>query len=118
MKILNFFLPIPILCILTGDSGYPQRPWLMTPYLNPLQNSAEESFNKIHTSARVVIENTFGRLKNRWRCVHRDRTLHYQPEKCAQIIIACCVLHNIAMKYNVPEPDKSEITPVQPQGRR
>ncbi|XP_063635157.1 uncharacterized protein LOC134805888 [Cydia splendana] len=90
----------------TGDSGYPQRPWLMTPYLNPTPNSIEENFNAAHTSARVVIENTFGRLKNRWRCVHRDRNLHYRPEKCSQIIIACSVLHNIALKYNVPDPEE------------
>ncbi|RVE45216.1 hypothetical protein evm_010106 [Chilo suppressalis] len=100
---------------LTGDSGYPQRPWLMTPYLNPAHNSIEENYNALHISARVVIENTFGRLKNRWRCVHRDRTLHYQPEKCARIFIACCVLHNIAIKYNVPEPEETEITPGQSQ---
>ncbi|XP_063622866.1 putative nuclease HARBI1 [Cydia splendana] len=91
---------------LLGDSGYPQRPWLMTPYLNPTPNSIEETFNAAHTSARVVIENTFGRLKNRWRCVHRDRNLHYRPEKCSQIIIACSVLHNIALKYNVPDPEE------------
>lgn len=77
----------------------------MTPYLDTSQNSIEDTFNKAHVSARVVIENTFGRLKNRWRCVHRDRTLHYQPEKCSRIILACCVLHNIALKYNIPDPE-------------
>ncbi|XP_041968773.1 putative nuclease HARBI1 [Aricia agestis] len=90
---------------LLGDSGYPQRPWLMTPYLDPPPNSMKEVYNGAHISTRVVIENTFGRLKNRWRCLHRDRTLHYQPEKCAQIILACCVLHNIALKYNIPDPE-------------
>jgi hypothetical protein len=89
----------------------------MTPYASPARNTNEETYNALHTSARVVIENTFGRLKNRWRCVHRDRALHYQPEKCAQIIIACCVLHNIAMKYTVPEPEETVFVPEQPQGR-
>lgn len=77
----------------------------MTPYPDPVPNSVEDAFNKAHISARVVIENTFGRLKNRWRCLNKDRTLHYRPQKCAQIITACCVLHNIALKYNVPDPD-------------
>ncbi|KAJ8728897.1 hypothetical protein PYW07_006593 [Mythimna separata] len=82
---------------LLGDSGYPQRPWLMTPYSDPVPNSVEDNFNKAHGSARVVIENTFGRLKNRWRCLRdgqegwRDRTLHYRPEKCAQIISMLCL---------------------------
>ncbi|RVE48492.1 hypothetical protein evm_006803 [Chilo suppressalis] len=51
---------------LSGDSGYSQRPWLMTPYSNPAAGSAAETYNNVHSKARVVIENTFGRLKNRW----------------------------------------------------
>ncbi|KOB64585.1 Uncharacterized protein OBRU01_24000 [Operophtera brumata] len=89
---------------LLGDSGYAQRPWLMTPYSNPAPGTAAESYNKVHSRARVTIENTFGRLKNRWRCVCKDRVLHYKPEKCAQIILACSVLHNIALDFGVPDP--------------
>ncbi|XP_028042635.1 putative nuclease HARBI1, partial [Bombyx mandarina] len=58
---------------------------------------------------RVAIENTFGRLKNRWRCLCKDRTLHYAPVKCAKIITACCVLHNLAIEFNIPEPEPAEI---------
>lgn len=82
----------------------------MTPYPDPAPNSVEDTYNGIQTTARGIIENTFGRLKNRWRCVHRDRTLHYKPEKCAQIIIACCVLHNIALMYNIPDPEENDDT--------
>ncbi|CAH0731890.1 unnamed protein product, partial [Brenthis ino] len=94
---------------LPGDSGYPQRPWLMTPYNNPAPGSAGETFNKLHSRARVTIENTFGRLKNRWRCLCKDRVLHYKPEKCAQIILACSVLHNIALDLGVPDPQEQTI---------
>ncbi|CAH0717791.1 unnamed protein product, partial [Brenthis ino] len=45
-----------------------------------------------------------------WRCVNKDRTLHYSPEKCAKIIIACCVLHNIALKFGVPDPEENDPT--------
>ncbi|CAK1592777.1 unnamed protein product [Parnassius mnemosyne] len=51
---------------LLGDSGYPQRPWLMIPFLDAESNN----YNEKHMRARVVIENTFSRLKNRWRCLH------------------------------------------------
>ncbi|KAG6456669.1 hypothetical protein O3G_MSEX009869 [Manduca sexta] len=49
---------------LLGDSGYPQQPWLMTPILDAAPNSLESNYNTKHMQARVVIENTFGRLKN------------------------------------------------------
>ncbi|KPJ12585.1 Putative nuclease HARBI1 [Papilio machaon] len=87
---------------LLGDSGYPQRPWLMTPILD---DATAQKYTAVHGKARVSIENTFGRLKNRWRCLCKDRTLHYAPEKCAKIITACCVLHNLAITFNVPEPE-------------
>lgn len=91
---------------LLGDSGYPQRPWLMTPIPDAVEGNPESNYTLLHGKARAVIENTFGRLKNRWRCVNKDRTLHYTPEKCAQIIIACCVLHNIAVQFSVPDPEE------------
>ncbi|KAL0829082.1 hypothetical protein ABMA28_003940 [Loxostege sticticalis] len=93
---------------LLGDSGYPQRPWLMTPYNDAGDDSPEAKYNSVHGKARVLIENTFGRLKNRWRCLNKDRTLHYAPEKCAKIITACAVLHNIAIDFLVPLPEDSE----------
>ncbi|CAG9124578.1 unnamed protein product [Plutella xylostella] len=50
---------------LLGDSGYPQRPWLMTPITDAAEESPEAKYNRIHGKARVLIENTFGRLKNK-----------------------------------------------------
>ncbi|XP_037874020.1 putative nuclease HARBI1 [Bombyx mori] len=94
---------------LLGDSGYPQRPWLMTPILDAVEGTPAYKYTAVHGRTRVAIENTFGRLKNRWRCLCKDRTLHYAPVKCAKIITACCVLHNLAIEFNVPEPEPAEI---------
>lgn len=80
----------------------------MTPINDAADNSHEARYNEIHGKARVLIENTFGRLKNRWRCLNKDRTLHYAPEKCAKIITACAVLHNLATEYMVPLPEEDE----------
>ncbi|XP_050563595.1 putative nuclease HARBI1, partial [Spodoptera frugiperda] len=101
---------------LLGDSGYPQRPWLMTPILDAVEGTPASKYNVVHGKTRVVVENTFGRLKNRRRCLSKDRTLHYTPEKCAKIIMACCVLHNLAINFNVPEPQSETTTTVHPQG--
>ncbi|CAG4972049.1 unnamed protein product [Colias eurytheme] len=88
-----------------GDSGYPQRPWLMTPITDAAEGTPQAKYTTIHGKARVVIENTFGRLKNRWRCLSKDRTLHYTPERCASIIMACSVLHNLALDFMLPDPE-------------
>ncbi len=32
-------------------------------------------------------------------------TLLYRPEKVSKIILACCILHNIAMEHGLPETE-------------
>lgn len=78
----------------------------MTPILGATSGTPEAEYNEKHLKARVVIENTFGRLKNRWRCLNKDRVLHYKPLKCARIIQACCVLHNMAIMFGLGETEE------------
>src|SRR4029434_3794066 len=41
-----------------------------------------------------------GMLKGRWRCLDASGgRLLYAPEKVCQIILACCVLHNICLSH-------------------
>lgn len=56
--------------ILLGDSAYPLKKWLMTPYLNP-STQAEEKFNSAHTKTRVTVERSICVLRRRWSCLHR-----------------------------------------------
>lgn len=80
-----------------GDSGYALEPWMMTPYRSAQEGSRESKFNQIHAKCRNIIERCIGVLKGRFRCL---RALHYAPEKAAQIINVCCMLHNVCIKYN------------------
>ena len=41
-------------------------------------------------------------LKGRWRCLDASGgRLLYDPEKVCQIILACCVLHNICLSHGI-----------------
>ncbi|XP_053546321.1 tumor necrosis factor receptor superfamily member 14 isoform X2 [Bombina bombina] len=80
-----------------GDSGYPCRTWLLTPVPMP-HTRGEIKFNESHRSTRSAIERTFGVLKMRFRVLDRSGgALQYSPEKCNDIILVACMLHNIAI---------------------
>ncbi|KAJ1198424.1 hypothetical protein NDU88_002265 [Pleurodeles waltl] len=103
---------------LIGDSGYPNLSWLLTPVRNP-RTRAEERYNEAHGRTRRVIERTFGLLKARFRCLHMtDGSQFYSPKKVCQIIV-CCMLHNLALRRQVPflqedGPDGGVVAAVEP----
>ena len=98
---LSSWITLSYLQLLLGDNGYPSKTWLIVPYITPI-TVREASFNTKHSRARVVIERTFAFLKQRFRCLDRSGgVLQYTPQKIASFCVACCVLHNIAMRHGV-----------------
>ena len=85
--------------LLLSDSGYPFKPYLMTPYLNPVTDKQQE-FNSTHKRTRVAIEQAFGWWKQRFHLLHSE--IRVKPEKVSIIIGACAVLHNIAILRKEP----------------
>nr|XP_033798835.1 putative nuclease HARBI1 [Geotrypetes seraphini] len=97
--------------LVLADRGYPQRVWLMTPIVHP-HTAAEEEYNRHHRATRSIIERTFGQLKNHFRCLDRlGGQLLYRPEKVAHIFVACCMLHNLALRKQLPLPDPPQQQP-------
>lgn len=85
---------------LLGDSGYSLQPYMLTPVLNAPENTHGYRYTQNHCFVRNTIERVFGVLKCKWRCLRKDRVLHYKPKQAATIIKTCAILHNIAMnKY-------------------
>ncbi|XP_062596160.1 putative nuclease HARBI1 [Saccostrea cucullata] len=81
--------------ILLGDSGYPCRTYLMTPYNNTNDVRYRERYNSAHCRTRVLIEQTYGILKRRFPCL--SVCLRTKPERACQYVVACVVLHNIGI---------------------
>ena len=80
-----------------GDSAYKLMEHLLVPFKNNGRlNIQQKRFNKELSRARIVIENAFGWLKNRFR---RLKFVHAHTEKVPLIVTACCVLHNFSLRF-------------------
>lgn len=98
--------------ILLGDSAYPSRKWLITPFPHP-QNDHEQGFNNAQTKARSIIERTFGRFKRRFAMMHQE--VRVNPSRACKFIAAAAMLHNIANTVNdnfIDDDDDDDVEPV------
>lgn len=95
-------------CII-GDDAFACSVRLMKPVPKQLLTLAERVYNYRLSRARRVVENAFGVLSARWRCLRT--TLEQHPENVKQIVLAVCILHNLLMKRSrelyAPEEDLS-----------
>ena len=80
--------------------------WCVKPYPETATLTARQrEFNKALSRVKVVIEQAFGMLKGRWRCL-LDK-LDESVDKILQTIIACCILHNICLNIH----DEANVDP-------
>ncbi|XP_062571915.1 putative nuclease HARBI1 [Saccostrea cucullata] len=87
---------------LLGDQAYPLRQYLITPLRVP-STPADRAFNVAHKRARQRIEDTFGRWKSRWLCIHKfGGPLTVCLSTAVQVITATAVLHNICEDRGLP----------------
>lgn len=66
--------------IFVGDAAYPLMPFLLKPFINPPAGSPEARYTEHIIQARSAVERCIGILKGRWRCLRKERALHYKPE--------------------------------------
>ncbi|XP_070406843.1 uncharacterized protein [Nothobranchius furzeri] len=81
-----------------GDSAYPLQNWLLKPFSDNGRLTAEQqAYNRKTSRARVVVENAFGRLKGRWRCLLKRNDSDVELLK--YMVLTCCVLYNICESH-------------------
>ncbi|XP_042876219.1 putative nuclease HARBI1 [Penaeus japonicus] len=83
---------------LLGDSAYPCRSYILTPILNP-KPGKQSNYNSAHVRTRNLIERAFGILKRRWAVL--SKPVRTKLETTKDIIMACAVLHNIAVSHGL-----------------
>lgn len=92
-----------------GDAAYPLKTWLLTPYRDYGNLTAEQKkFNEKFCQTRVKIENSFGLLKNRFRQLLK--TEFKTVERTSKFIISCCVLHNLCIINEDEWTESTEVT--------
>jgi hypothetical protein len=98
---------IPRRHYILGDSGYRLMRWQLTPYKQmhrgrPL-NDEQNFFNYVHSSMRMVIERAFGRVKTRWRKLHKMDMRDQRT--CTALISSAFILHNFIEILENQYPD-------------
>ncbi|XP_064109980.1 putative nuclease HARBI1 [Macrobrachium nipponense] len=98
---------------LLGDSGYPCRPYIMTPFLAP-NTHKQRHYNVAHIRTRNLIERAIGLLKKRFAVL--SIPVRTKLNNTKNIIIACAVLHNCAITNRIPLQDEEnlELDPGEP----
>lgn len=86
-----------------GDPAYPLSKKIIKGYTGRNLSAEQESFNVYHSSARMMVENAFGRLKARWRVL--SKRMDCRIELAPYVIMACCILHNLCEEIKAPVND-------------
>lgn len=87
--------------VLLGDSGYSLSNYLITPMRNP-QQPHEHLFQESIIRTRNVVERMYGVWKRRFPVLSLGIRLNV--ERIQAVVVACAVLHNIAILNNEDEP--------------
>lgn len=89
------------------DDAYANEPHMLTPYSGKRLTTRQDSYNYYQSSCRIVVEQTFGILVNRWGILWSP--LRCNLMKATSIVVICCKLHNFIM--DTDDDDKFNTIP-------
>ena len=82
---------------LISDSAYASRSFLITPFDNAIHGTSQDDFNFFHSSSRIYIECTFGKVDMRWGILKKP--LGFTLSNNIQVIDAWIWLHNFIVGF-------------------
>lgn len=82
-----------------GDSAFPLWTRSMKPYTHNKLTDTQAYYNYRHSSARMIVEQTIGLLKGRFRILLSTNESLIQTVNV--IMMACCILHNMCIVREV-----------------
>ncbi|XP_049532259.1 uncharacterized protein LOC125949339 [Anopheles darlingi] len=96
----------PVQGYIVTEPTYPLLPWLIhdyTPLNNPI-TTEEQTFNDHLAKAKAAVHQAFTRLRARFGILQRkiDIDINFVP----QILLTCCILHNILEKRKMKFEDE------------
>lgn len=94
--------------VLIGDSGYANRPYLVTPLLD-ITTPAEDAYNQSVLTTRNTVERKYGCWKNRYPAI--GGKMRMGLKRTCTTIIATGVLHNICIEMNLPVWEEVSVDP-------
>ena len=88
-----------------GDSAYPLRSWLVTPFRDTGHLTARQrKYNRTVSAQRQCVERSIGMLKGRFGRL-REVPMH---DPADTLIISACILHNICIEAGDVADDISQ----------
>ena len=84
-----------------ADDAFALQTWLMKPFSKTNLGRDMQIFNYRLSRARRTVENAFGILNARFRCL--STPLEMAEDKAISIVLGCCTLHNMLCALNEHE---------------
>ena len=81
--------------MILGHGAFPMKSWICKPYGDAVLTEENRYFNYRLSRARMVSEGAFGKLKSRFRVLHRK--CESSKESVKAMSLAALVLHNICL---------------------
>ncbi len=87
--------------IIAADSGYAGHfKFMATPFADSTSDPREKQYNRQFCRARVAVEQSIGRLKNRWRILLGDGIRLKDMEDASKTIQICGALQNMILEHD------------------